>query len=210
MTPKMIPLPNRAKDLSGQVFGRTVAIAPVAVVRGTTIWMCVCYCGKIFTRAANDMKRPQRHSCGCLGANVSHGLLYSREHTTWQNIIQRCTNPNQANDPRYGGRGITVCEAWRNSFYSFYSDMGDKPAGASIDRIDNNGNYTPENCRWASPSEQANNRRAYRHYKNANLIAHNGLEMTISEWSTHLGIRKGTLYRRFQCGWPVDRALQPL
>lgn len=209
MTLKMIPLPNRAQDLSGQVFGRSVAIAPVDVdTSGNTVWLCVCFCGGLFARNASYLKKPHRHACGCLGTNASHGLLGSREYWTWQSMLKRCTNPDNPSYPNYGGRGIVVCDSWRQSFVNFYADMGDKPVGASIDRIDNNGPYSKENCRWASPAEQANNRRAHRRYKDAKLIAHNGLALTIAEWARHIGIPDSRLRSRFKDGWSVERALQ--
>ncbi len=209
MTFKMIPLPNRAQDLSGQIFGRSVAIAPVDVdTGGNTIWLCVCHCGGFFTRAANDLKKPARHACGCLGSNASHGLLDSREYHTWKGLIQRCTNPSNHNYPNYGGRGITVCKSWRQSFTAFYTDMGDKPVGASIDRINNNGPYSPENCRWASRTEQANNRRVARMSSRSRLISYNGEARTIAEWARHLGLPDSRLRSRFKDGWSVERALQ--
>lgn len=209
MTHKIIPLNPHAHNLAGRVFGRAIAVAPVGVTpKGNTIWACACHCGNIFTRAANDLKKPYRHACGCLGSNASHGLIKSVPYRTWRKIIQRCTNPLDPGYPNYGGRGITVCDSWRYSACAFYADMGERPAGTSIDRINNDGPYSPENCRWATPTEQANNRRMPRPSRRARFITYGGETLTIAGWAKRLGIRDNVLRGRFRMGWPVEKALQ--
>lgn len=118
-------------------------------------------------------------------------------------MIQRCHTPTNDSFARYGGRGIEVCEKWRHSFARFIEDMGHPGEGMSLDRIDNNGNYEPGNCRWATLAEQSSNRRDSR------KIAYNGETLTLSEWSRRLGWHHMTISDRLRRGWPLDRALAP-
>jgi hypothetical protein len=113
---------------------------------------------------------------------AKHGMYNTKVYRQYQGVLQRCYNPNNSRYARYGGRGITVCEQWRNSFEQFYKDMGDSPEGTTLDRIDNDGNYEPSNCRWATPQEQSNNT-----HTNV-LIEHDGKTMTIADWARHLGL----------------------
>ena len=124
------------------------------------------------------------------------------EYRCWQSIRDRCYNPNNRDYAMYGGRGIAVCKRWRESSAAFLADMGPKPSPEhSIDRIDNDGDYSPENCRWATPAEQARNR------KSSRLLTHNGETMTVAEWAERLAIKPGTLSMRLSYGWSVEKAV---
>lgn len=142
--------------------------------------------------------------------NFKHGCAHknghaaTREYKVWKSMRQRCNNQGCVNYAKYGGRGITVCARW-DDFLLFLADMGQRPPGTSIDRIDNNGNYEPGNCRWATTSEQNANRRTQ---KNALWLEHNGERKTLCEWARVTGIKRKTLtdrIRRF--GWPTDKAI---
>lgn len=124
-----------------------------------------------------------------------------RTYQCWCDMKQRCYNQNCAQYKNYGGRGIVVCERWVDSFDNFIVDMGEKPEGMTIDRVDVNGNYEPSNCRWLSNKEQQSNRR------NNVLITHNGQTMTQRQWAAHLGINELTLNYRIKNGYPIDMAL---
>lgn len=125
---------------------------------------------------------------------AKHGMYRTKVYKVWQDMRQRCENPKDAAYHRYGGRGVRVCNRWQE-FDTFLSDMGEPPVGASIDRIDNNGDYTPENCRWATPQEQQNNLRTNR------LITHEGKTQTLAQWARETGIAYHVLKHRLNQGW---------
>jgi hypothetical protein len=158
-------------DLAGHKFGRLTAIK----YEGNAMWKCNCVCGNSSTVYRGDLRAGRTKSCGCLKnetqkdigvRRTTHGLSNTSEYHTWYSMKYRCNNTNSKDYPDYGGRGITICDRWLESFDNFYKDMGEKPtAKHSLDRINVNGNYEPSNCRWATIAEQSNNKRPYKKRK---------------------------------------------
>lgn len=160
--------------------------------------LCQCGCGQPTaiakqTRRGNIKGLPLRFVRGHKSTHKSHGLTDSVEYRNWKHMLERCRNPQHPKWPRYGGRGISVCKQWL-SFERFIEDMGPKPPGASIDRINNNGNYEPSNCRWATPKQQSQNT------SNNVVLEHNGTSLCLAEWERVLGLYKGCLSRRLGLG----------
>jgi hypothetical protein len=195
-------------ELAGEKFGRLRAISQIGVEKrtGRVLWLCVCDCGKETQSSGPALKAGQKKSCGCLARenSITHGATRHRiitpEFAIWRSMLGRCRNKNCKSWKRYGGRGIEVCERW-NEFQNFYDDMGDRPPGLELERIDNDGNYEPGNCRWASHVEQANNRR------NNRFLEARGQKMTIAQWSRETGLLQSTIWQRMARGWPASDIL---
>lgn len=194
----------------GQKFVRlTVVSRSESDKHGNIMWNCVCDCGEVKRVSSSKLKSGHTKSCGCynrdlrIAALTKHGMVGTPVYRSWAGMKNRCTNANDPHWPRYGGRGISVCERWLESFSNFYEDMGDSPfAGAEIDRIDNNGNYSPDNCRWATRAEQSRNRRS-------NIVLeYQGLKMCLAEWSRYTGIHYCVIKKRYLRGLTPDRILE--
>jgi hypothetical protein len=159
--------------------------------------------------SAGDLKRQKVQSCGCLLAEIKktgdlrrkHGMSGSPEYRSWSSMVRRCSDPRASGYHRYGGRGIKVCERWVGSFENFFADMGLRPEGTSLDRIDVDGNYEPGNCRWASAEQQAQNMST-----NVNLTA-NGKTQSLAAWSRELGVSTNALSYRIRRGMPDEQVI---
>lgn len=191
----------------GKQFGRLTVIAEAGKdSRRCKMFQCRCECGTVKSVRISRLKDGTTQSCGCLRREIArtkgiktHGMTHSREYNSWHTMHQRCKCSKIPRFHLYGGKGVRVCERWA-SFENFYADMGPRPEGHSLDRIDSNGNYEPSNCRWATPRQQASNTRRNRFY------TFNGKTQTEVEWSRELGIQAHSLKWRI-AHWGLERAL---
>lgn len=197
----------RYHDITGRRVGRWTAIQSVHLnPRGGYLWLFRCDCGTTRICAINSVYGTNK-SCGCLRrernngrTSTKHGACDTPVYRAWCAVRYRCENPKDKSWSNYGGRGITVCERWQ-TFENFYADMGDPPEGTSIDRKDNDGNYEPENCRWATAREQARNRR------NNRLVTYGGVTQPIAVWAEQSNVPVRRVYKRLDAGWSLSRAL---
>ena len=182
-------------DICGQTFGRLTAVRRVGTYKsGGALWLFACVCGGETITLASHARTGHTRSCGCLWSETHtiHGLSHSAEYQAWAGMLARCNDPSARGWDRYGGRGIRVCERWA-SFENFLADMGAGPsADLSIDRVNNNGNYEPSNCRWATTEQQSSNRRDNVH------LTFQGRTQTLSQWARELQISPAGLHRRLK------------
>ena len=199
------------KDLTGQRFGYLTIIKKAGKSKNNkTLWLCKCDCGNEKICIGNDLITGRTKSCGCLrkkGSQRTHGFRYTRLYYIWQGIKKRCLNKNTPNYYIYGGRGIAICDEWKNDFKVFHDwafangyDENAKRGDCTIERIDVNGNYEPSNCRWATMKEQCRNTRSN------NLITYNNETRCLMDWSYILNINYDTLLNRFKKGWTIEKA----
>ena len=194
-------------DISGQVFSRLTVIERASE---RDKWICKCECGTKKAIFKGNLVRGKARSCGCLhseelsAANKTHGMSASKTYAVWMHMKGRCENPNNNEYKNYGARGIKVCERW-GSFDNFLADMGERPFGLSIERKDNDAGYNPDNCKWATSTEQTRNRR-----NNVKLTV--GEEtMVISDWARRLGTTGSVISSRIKNGWSLaDACTTPL
>ncbi len=154
---------TKALDIAGKRFGMLVAIKRLEPIKRNSRWECKCDCGKIEPVWQSGLACGDAKSCGCniRKSRITHGKSRTKIHALWRGMIRRCSNPKDSNYKNYGGRGISVCERWK-TFQNFYVDMGERPEGMSLERINNDAGYSPENCKWATWKEQQNNKRCSR------------------------------------------------
>lgn len=189
------------KDITSKRFGSLVAVAINGKSKnGKNVWKCICDCGATTYVPVGDLSSGNSKSCGCKTKDALRNYVQEKKKNAvksphlkaaniWKKMISRCYDQLNKDFPNYGGRGISVCDQWMD-FKSFFNDMGDPPDGMSIDRIDNNGNYEPSNCRWATSTEQARNKR------NNVIVEYKGERMTVAEASIKSGIPASTIYSR--------------
>lgn len=196
---------SKFQDLTGQRFGRLTVIERVKNNKfGTAQWYCKCDCGKYDIVSTGNLKK-NTASCGCYRKErmTKHGKSNERIYKIWKDVIKRCNNSNHRFYNNYGGRGITVCDEWLHDFQAFYDWAMNNgyENSLTIDRIDNNKGYFPDNCRWVDYKIQANNRRSN------HLITYNGKTQTMAQWADELGIKYKTLSDRINISkWSIEKA----
>lgn len=194
---------NKVHDLTGNKYGMLTVIEIEPTNTRRTYWKCLCECGNYKTVRSDSLLGGLIRSCGCLKkqqdrinltANHSHKMSRTRLYHIWQSMKKRCLNPNSQDYPRYGGRGITICEDWQNSFSNFmkWANESGYSEELTIDRIDYDGNYEPCNCRWATAKQQSNNRRSN------HLVTIGGETMNVTQWCEKYHIKMSVLKGRMR------------
>lgn len=191
-------------DETGKVYGM---LKVLNFVDGTKKWLCACDCGRKKLVAGGNLRTGNVNSCGCSSKkfnslnNKKHGFRDTPTYVSWASMLNRCRNKKSPSYRNYGGRGITYCKTWSN-FENFLKDMGERPLGQSLDRIDVNGDYCLENCRWATPFEQARNR------TNSKFVTMGKESKLLLEWCEEYKISEKTVRSRIKRGWGVERAIK--
>ena len=213
---------NRPKeDLTGREFDRLKVIRyiPASEREGygkkkdSRVWLCECSCGNTVRLRTQQLTHGKARSCGCyckdvfrkrIEENRTHGKKNTRLYRIWGDMKDRCFNQSAKDYPRYGGKGVNICEQWVNDFQSFYdwSIKNGYSDNLTLDRIDNNGNYEPDNCRWATMKEQCRNR------SNTLIIEYKGEKRPLSEWCEILNIDYHSAHWRLKNGWSVQKSFE--
>lgn len=198
-------------DLTGKVYGKLIVVGRVHNKGKYPAWLCKCECGNEHIVLGTSLQQGNVTSCGCYHreiasiTNIKHQKSKDKIYKEWSGIKTRCFNEKFYKYKDYGGRGITMCDRWRDSFEAFYEDVSKLPhfgeKGYSINRKNNDGNYEPDNVEWADKITQANNKR------NNHLITYNGKTQTLAQWSKETGILSSVIIKRFNLGWDVDEIL---
>lgn len=201
----------RAMDLTGQRFGRLTVESRAENDRsGHSAWLCRCDCGKTTIARGSHLKEGYIQSCGCIAKerlkerSTKHGLEHTRTYRIWKDMLSRCYNPKNNRYHRYGGRGITVCPEWKDNIQNFHNwaMQNGYRDDLTIDRINNEGPYSPENCRWVTHKEQLNNTSRNRR------VTINGITKTVAQWSEETGTNRRTIEYRLDHGWPPEKAVK--
>lgn len=195
-------------DETGATYGRWTVVGYSHTHDGSAFWDCVCDCGKKSKIEGTSLRSGNTKSCGCLAVDngrkrsITHGGANTVEYRAWKGLRARCNNKNNARYGLYGGRGIKVCKRW-NHFVNFIEDMGRRPSkNHSIDRIDNDGDYCPENCRWANQTVQVRNSRR------GLMIKYRGETRNLSGWCEHLNLPQSRTAQRLRNGWSIEEAFE--
>ena len=205
---------QNTESLVGRAFARLTVLRVYRTAPGTrSRAVCRCECGRETDVQTNNLTSGNTTSCGCLGqqsrarngrANRRHGhAANDREsgtYASWRGMLKRCERPVTDGFRHYGGRGISVCTDWRTSFDAFLADMGARPDGRTLDRIDSNRGYSKDNCRWSTVREQNRNKR------NTYWVVFAGSRISLADLTDRLGFRRFTLRNRLKCGWSIERA----
>lgn len=197
----------------GRRFGKLVATEAISVEPGSPRkYLCLCDCGRNKVMRRDHLLTNKPKSCGCMRkelkqrVTVTHGHKLngkaSSEYMTWAAVKQRCLNCNNRSFHNYGGRGILMCQEWKTSFAAFFQDMGKRPPGTTLERRDNNGNYEPSNCKWATKREQCNNTRRNKR------LTYLGQTLTMAQWERRKNFNHGLIHARLTKGWSVERSIE--
>lgn len=195
----------RLKDERGNIYGLLTVVEEAASKTHGAHWLCKCECGNTTIAAGSHLRQGRVASCGCRRREHGHAVHGQRsvEYQAWCAMVARCECKTHQNYKNYGGRGISVCREWRESYETFFASLGTRPTpGRSLDRINNDGNYEPGNVRWATKVQQNRNRRVTVKYE------FNGMVLSLAEWESIVGIKARVIYSRIHdYGWSVEKAL---
>lgn len=202
---------HRGAGLAGKTFGRLTTVSHRVRSDGSSAWLCRCECGSEIVVRASSLKIGHTKSCGCYqrevctariaGTTLSHGLSNTKSYEVYTNMVRRTTDPNDISWKNYGGRGIKTCDRWLGHPEVFAADMGEPEPGMTLERVDTNGPYSPENCVWATIKEQVRNRR------NTLKIPYNGELRPLASVCEELGLYYPTIHSRLWKGWPPEKAI---